>query len=63
MMTTKCCKCDKLRIEDAWIKREAFPEERFSYTYCGTCLREFKREMWRERLAARTMIPAHAHAV
>ncbi|MCH8205368.1 MAG: hypothetical protein IID09_09395 [Candidatus Hydrogenedentes bacterium] len=63
MMTTKCCKCDKVKLENRWIERDAFPEERFSYTYCTGCLRDFRREMWRERLAVRVICGARAHAV
>ena len=63
MMTTKCCKCDKLRDEGAWVKRQAFPQERFSYTYCSTCLREFKREIWRERHEFRSGFIARPQAV
>ncbi len=63
MMTTKCCDCEKVRSEDKWIEREAVPQERFSYTYCPNCLRKFRRTMWRERLACRTALTAHSHAV
>ena len=63
MITTKCCKCDKLRVEDAWVKRQVDPEERYSYTYCGPCLREFKREIWRERHTFRSDFVAHPQAV
>ncbi len=63
MMTAKCCDCEKVRIEDKWIEREAFPQERFSYTYCTDCLRVFRRKMWRERLACRMALTVHSHAV
>ena len=59
MMTTKCCKCDKLRIEGAWIKQAASANEYFTYTYCDRCLREFKREIWRERRGFRNKFVAH----
>ena len=62
-MTTKCCKCDKVRIKDEWIKRMAFPEERFSFGYCPECLGNFRREIWRERRAARLELAVASPAV
>lgn len=58
-MTAKCCKCDKLRIEGAWIKQGTSTGGCFSYTYCDICLREFKREIWRERHGFRNKFVAH----
>lgn len=49
-MTTKCCKCDKVRVGDNWtdiVKVSA--DERISHSYCPDCLLVFRREIERQR--------------
>lgn len=61
-MTTKCCNCHKVRLEDRWFLRGAVADEQVSYTYCPSCLREFRREIWRERRTVRLEFAAQSPA-
>ena len=62
-MTTKCCKCDRIRLNGGWIQRISAGDKAFSYTYCPSCLREFRREVWRERRAERLQFTTQPQAI
>ena len=49
-MTTKCCKCDKVRIGNHWTDiMKLADEDRFSHSYCPDCLLTFREEMRQQR--------------
>ena len=59
-MTTKCCKCDKVKVEGEWIHPMSDAMGRVSHTYCPACHAETLRAFQREIAAARGLQPATA---